>query len=74
MLIVLLALQPVRVFGNNVFFPPDPVGEKLYRAHLWSHLVPVVIIVTAFLFAWLLRAARQHARKLPPDAAGSYDI
>ena len=72
-LIVLASLEPVRVFGNNVFFPPDPVGEKLYRAHLLSHLFPAVIILSAMLLVCLFHAAQQHARKLPPDD-GSYDI
>ena len=73
-LVVMLAVQPVCVFGRNMVFPHDPTGEKLYRARLLVDLAPIAIIVCGVLVVCLLLAACRKARHLPPDDAGSYDI
>jgi len=72
--IVMLTVQPACVFGRSYGFPHDPLGEKLYSAHLFVDVVPIPIIVCGVILAWLLYEARRKARNLPPDDAGSYDI
>ena len=76
-LIAMLAVQPVCVFGASYFFPPNPIGEKVYHAHLYRHLfpemLPVVIIICAFLLPWLFHVAQRKAKKLAPED-GSYEI
>ena len=78
MLIAMLAVQPVCVFGASYSFPPNPIGEKVYHAHLHAHLLsevlPVAIIICAFLLPWLFHVANRKAKKLAPHDAWSYDI
>ena len=74
----MLAVQPICVFGDGTVSPPNPVGEKLYYAHLRTHflseMLPFTIIVGAFLLAGLLHVAQRKAKNLAPEEAGSYDI
>ena len=74
--IAMLAFQSVWVLGDNAVSPPNPIGEKLYyanfRAHLFSELFPVALILGAFLLACLLHRMQRKAKTLPPD--WSYDI
>ena len=76
-LIAMLAAHPVCVLGASFFAPPNPIGEKVYHAHLHEHLLseilPVAIIAGAFLLPWLFQVARRRAKKLAPED-GSYDI
>ena len=73
-LMAMLAVQPICVFGDGTVFPPDPVGEKLYRAHLLENMLPLAFIVCGFLVAWLLHTVQRKAKRHASDAAGSYDI
>ena len=76
-LIAMLAVQSVCVFGASYFFAPDPIGEKVYHAHLHEHLLseilPIAIIASAFLLPWLFHVAQRKAKKLAPED-GSYEI
>ena len=72
--IVMLALQPVCVFGRNFVFPPDPIGEEVYRAHLFVDLAPIAIIAFGAWLGWSLHEAHRKSRDLPADDAWSYDI
>lgn len=73
-----LALLPLAVFGDGTVSPPNPVGEKLWYAHLRAHFLteifPFAIIVGAFLLAWLFHAVHRRATRLVATDAGSYDI
>jgi hypothetical protein len=74
-LMAMLALRPICVFaGGTPVYIPNPVGEKLYRAHLFAETLPIAIIAGGLLLAWLLHAAYHKAKKLTPDEVWSYDI
>jgi hypothetical protein len=77
-LMAMLAVRPICVLGDSTVSPPNPIGEKVYYTHLHAHLLsemlPIAIIVCAFLLAWLLHVAHRKATKLAPDNAESYDI
>jgi hypothetical protein len=60
---ILLAIQPVCVFGDGTVFPPDPVGEKMYRAHLLADILPIAIIVCALVAAWAAHKVLRKAEK-----------
>jgi hypothetical protein len=76
MVTAMLAFQALWVFGDNAVSPPNPIGEKLYyahfRAHLFSELLPVAIIVCALLLGCLLHLAQRKAKNLAPE--WSYEI
>jgi hypothetical protein len=74
LLIALLAVLPICVFGDQVVFYPNPVGEKVYRRQLFIELLPGAIIVCLLLLAWLVHVIRRKPRTLMPDTSGSYDI
>jgi hypothetical protein len=57
---------PICVLGASYHFEPNPVGEKLYTAHLLRRIFPGAIIATAALFAWLLHALRRKATQAGP--------
>ena len=45
-----LAVQTACVFGDDVLAQrPNPVGEKIYRAHMLPQLLPLAAIVFALL-------------------------
>jgi hypothetical protein len=71
-LIAMLAVQPISVFGDGTVFPPDPIGEKEYRTHIVADTLPLVIIVSGLLLAWLLHRAQRKAKNAAPDNTGSY--
>ncbi len=60
---LLLALQSIPVFAGGTVLPPDPVGEKVYRAHL-LHQLPViaVMVVCILVAAWLIHMAHRKGR------------
>jgi hypothetical protein len=62
-----LVLRPTAVLAASVpNFPPDPVGEKVYQAQLYHHmLLPVAIIAFALLAACLVHII---VRKAHPDS------
>ena len=72
-LTAMLAVQPICVFGDNVVFPPNPVGEKLYRTQLSTDMLPIAIIACVLLLGWLLHEVWRKVKKSPSDA-GWYDI
>jgi hypothetical protein len=53
-------LHPLHVLAASYHSEPNPVGEKAYAAHSLMLLLPVGVIVCAFLFVWLL--APIHAK------------
>ena len=73
LLTAMLAVQPICGFGGNTVFPPNPIGEKLYRAQLLTDLLPIAIIAAGLLLIWLVHEVWRKARKSPGDA-GWYDI
>ncbi len=74
----MLAVASISALGASYSFPPNPVGEKLWRAHLHSHvlseMLPLAIILTALLLAWLFNTAQHKAKSTNPDNASSYEI
>ena len=72
----IFALQPVWVFGDSTVSPPNPVGEKVYREHMQSHLLAAAIvagiIVGTFLVAWIISKTRCKEQKLIPEDAASH--
>jgi len=74
LLTLLLAAQPFWVFGNDVHFPPNPIGEKLYRKELVIQLLPAAVVAVMLLLTWLIHVARRKARERAPENAGFYDI
>lgn len=74
----MLAVLPLCVFGDGTVSPPNPVGEKLWYAHLRAHflteMLPFAIIVGAFLLAGLFQLAHRKANRLVSADTGSYDI
>jgi hypothetical protein len=67
-LAAMLAGAPVCVLADGTVSPPNPVGEKVYHAHLLPGVLPVAIIVCAFLLAALAACVlRRRAGKAAPD-------
>lgn len=68
------ALKPLSILAASVpNFPPNPVGEKLYRTQLFHEtLLPVVIIAGALLAAWVVHriASGAHEPAAPTESAG----
>lgn len=60
-----LLLTPISMLGASVpNFPPNPVGEKLFRAQMYHEmLLPVVIIVCALLAAGLVHLIGRKSHK-----------
>ena len=58
-------ITPICAFGASVpNFPPDPVGEKLYRAELYHDtLLPVAIIGVALLATCVIRRITRKAHE-----------
>lgn len=77
-LVAMLAFLPLCVFGDGTVSPPNPVGEKLWYAHLRTHflteMLPFAIIVGAFLLAGIIHVAHRKTTKLVSPEIGSYDI
>jgi hypothetical protein len=67
---MLLGFQSISALASGSFvFPPNPVGEALYRQQLNRELpLPIGVIVFAFLAGWIVHKFR-HQRKtdLPHD-------
>ncbi len=66
-----LALKPFCILGASVpNFPPNPVGEKLYRGYLYHEtLLPVVIIAGALLAACIVHfVSRKRVGDQPEHA------
>jgi hypothetical protein len=60
---ILSAVFPVCTFADNCVFPPNPVGEALYRQQLNRELpLPLGVIVAAFLGAWAVRKFRGRTK------------
>ncbi len=55
-----LALPSVSAFAGNVVSQPNPVGEKLYREHMWPIMLPPVLIIAGALI--LARVVQKRAR------------
>jgi len=77
--VIVLAVQSVCAFADNCVFPPNPVGEALYRQQLNRELpLPISIIIVAFLAAWIVRkfnkAGRMDARNDPTELAGQNSL
>jgi hypothetical protein len=70
----MLAVQPICVFGDNVVFPPNPLGEKLYRTHLLTDMLPIAIVTCVLLLGWVRHKIESKAKKLTPDEVWSYEI
>ena len=71
----MLAVQPMCVFGDGTVSPPNPEGEKLWRAYSIPHYLPIpIILVCGILLAWLLHRAQRKAKKPVSNDAGSYQI
>jgi hypothetical protein len=66
-LMAVLAVQPICVFGASYASYPNPVGEKVYHPHLLVEMLPLAVIVSAFLVGWLLHATHRKAKRLGPD-------
>jgi hypothetical protein len=60
-----LALIPVSVLGASVpNFPPNPVGEGLYRGQLFhGALLPITIIACALLAACIVHIVARKTQK-----------
>jgi hypothetical protein len=69
-LIAMLAVQATCVLGDGTVFPPNPVGEAVYRQHLLPEMLPLVVIVCALLLGWLLHATHHKAKTQPSDDFG----
>ncbi len=65
---LLLALQSIPVFAGGTVLPPDPVGEKVYRAHLLHQMPVIAVMVVCILVAALL--IHMAHRKRPPAVVG----
>ncbi len=66
-----LALKPICILGASVpNFPPNPVGEKLYRGQLYQDtLLPVLIILCALLAAGIAHlVGRKHLDRQDQNA------
>ena len=78
LLILLLALPPIRLLADGTVSPSNPVGEKLYYeflfAHFYSQLLPLVILGCACLIICVWLAFQCRARNLSEEQAGSYEI
>ncbi len=74
----MLAFLCMSAFGASYSFPPNPIGEKLWRehfhAHAFSEMLPVVLILGALLLAGVFNFAQHRAKKTSPDNASSYEI
>ena len=69
---VMVAVQPICMFGASWVSVPNPVGEAVYRPHLLRDLLPVAVIVCALLLGWLLHAVHRKAKMIAPDDVGSH--
>jgi hypothetical protein len=78
LLLGMLAFPPISTSGASYSFPPNPIGEKLWHAHLHSHalpeMLPLAVILGTLLLAWLFNLAQHKAKKRSPDNASSYEI
>ncbi len=63
-----LLLKPICLVAASVpNFPPDPVGEKLYRVHVYHQaLFLVAIIACALLAAFLVHKKVHRNEELDP--------
>jgi hypothetical protein len=71
-LTAVLAIQATCVLGASYASYPNPVGEAVYRPHLFRGMLPLAVIVCALLLGWLLHATHRKAKKLAPDDIGSH--
>lgn len=60
LLTAMLVLQTFLAFGDGTVVPPDPIGEKAYRAGLWNQLIPPAIIVSGALVAVALAVMHKN--------------
>jgi protein-S-isoprenylcysteine O-methyltransferase Ste14 len=70
--ITVLAVQSVCVLGASYASYPNPVGQKVFRPHLLQEMLPVAIIISALLLAWLLHATQRKAKTHPSDDVESH--
>ncbi len=66
-LAAVVQIHPVCLLAASYRSESNPIGEKAYAAHSLSHLLPLAIIVCAFLLAWLVAGIRGKARRLAAD-------
>ncbi len=66
-------LASLRILASSVpNFPPNPVGEKLYRGQLYNEtLLPVVIIAFALLAGCIIHIISRRFHKPPNFNAAS---
>jgi hypothetical protein len=67
MLAAVVQLHPLSSLAASYHSEPNPIGEKAYAAHSLTLLLPVAIIVCAFLLVLLLSRIRGKARKPTAD-------
>ena len=58
-----LQVIPSCALAASYHSEPNPVGEKVYSAHLMRRMLPVGIIVCALLVAWLVTWIRRRGAK-----------
>jgi len=65
----LLVFRPMSLLGDGTVSPPNPVGERLYRAHQLVRMAPLAIITGVLLLAWLISRSSRRTLSLPGGGA-----
>ncbi len=62
--VMLWVLPSLLAFADEVVFPANPVGEKLYREHTWPMMLPPVLIIAgALIVARVIHKRPPHNRE-----------